>query len=383
MPSELTISVRQALLSYLNNRTSQYDDIAVDVLRIIQEESTLLLEKQYICDAFDKDPFQLKGNGGKDMDLIISRVKSILSVTSCDRCTTKEGYSSVNAVVKLETSDNHKLNSKEVQNSVSLTFSFERKPFIHPGVEEEEETANDDNSTKAKKHSNSYEEKGTQIKYTIDLSRDYDKKERLLIIEVIASGEAPSVDKAIPMMDEGDMDDNGDDDEWEEFDDNNDENGAESGDNDDDDEHSSSAMNGNEIQSKQNNSSKSKSPPSSQDLHPKKRSKQNDHDEEKSTTEMSVKSCNTSKTALSAPSLNDGKDRFAAYVDPDVLYNFINWTQLDSNNCFDGPEVIYFLMTFPFYEHEWDLVGFLLEAVFGMDDDDDEDDDEEEEEDDE
>ena len=27
----------------------------------------------------------------------------------------------------------------------------------------------------------------------------------------------------------------------------------------------------------------------------------------------------------------------------------------------------FILMTFPFYEHEWDLVGYLLEETFGDD----------------
>ena len=36
--------------------------------------------------------------------------------------------------------------------------------------------------------------------------------------------------------------------------------------------------------------------------------------------------------------------------------------------------MFHFLLTFPFYEHEWDIAGFLLNALF---DDDDQDDDEE------
>mmetsp|Transcript_5346 Transcript_5346/g.7562 ORF Transcript_5346/g.7562 Transcript_5346/m.7562 type:complete len:276 (-) Transcript_5346:29-856(-) len=54
-------------------------------------------------------------------------------------------------------------------------------------------------------------------------------------------------------------------------------------------------------------------------------------------------------------------DRFAAYVDPDVLESFLEWTNLDM----DEGTSIFLLMTFPFYEHEWDLVGFLLDSVFG------------------
>lgn len=54
-------------------------------------------------------------------------------------------------------------------------------------------------------------------------------------------------------------------------------------------------------------------------------------------------------------------DRFAAYMDPDVLSDFIEWTQLGT----DEYTTFFLLMTFPFYEHEWDLVGFALDSVFG------------------
>lgn len=54
-------------------------------------------------------------------------------------------------------------------------------------------------------------------------------------------------------------------------------------------------------------------------------------------------------------------DRFAAYMDPDVLSDFIKWTQLGM----DEYTTFFLLMTFPFYEHEWDLVGFALDSVFG------------------
>ena len=29
----------------------------------------------------------------------------------------------------------------------------------------------------------------------------------------------------------------------------------------------------------------------------------------------------------------------------------------------------FFLLTFPFYEHEWDLVGFVVDAVLGGEED--------------
>jgi len=143
---------------------------------------------------------------------------------------------------------------------------------------------------------------GSQISYTIDLSRDYGKKERLLFIEVMASGEYPSTEPAIPMKDE---------DEWEDFDDEGDSPHA-------------------------NN--------------------------------IAIHDAEASMQSLAVTQRADGKDRFAASVDPDVLGKFLHSTGLE----FDESDSIYFLMTFPFYEHEFDLVGFLLDSVFGDGNDDDE-----------
>ena len=61
----------------------------------------------------------------------------------------------------------------------------------------------------------------------------------------------------------------------------------------------------------------------------------------------------------------DETDKFAAYCDPEGLENFLKWTGLD----LDAQNAIFLLMSFPHYEHEWDLFGFLLESVFGGEDD--------------
>ena len=63
----------------------------------------------------------------------------------------------------------------------------------------------------------------------------------------------------------------------------------------------------------------------------------------------------------------DGKDRFAAFVEPNTLLNFVSWTQLK----IDDAHSLFFLMSFIFYEHEWDLVGFLIDSVFADDSSDD------------
>jgi hypothetical protein len=62
-------------------------------------------------------------------------------------------------------------------------------------------------------------------------------------------------------------------------------------------------------------------------------------------------------------------DRYVAHMDPDALGRFLEWSGLGPIN---EATAFFLLMTFPFYEHEWDLVGFTLDSVFGFNDDDDE-----------
>jgi hypothetical protein len=47
------------------------------------------------------------------------------------------------------------------------------------------------------------------------------------------------------------------------------------------------------------------------------------------------------------------------------LQQWCGWTAMPTDT------VVFLLLTFPFYEHEWDLVGFVLDTVFGDDEDDD------------
>ena len=61
-------------------------------------------------------------------------------------------------------------------------------------------------------------------------------------------------------------------------------------------------------------------------------------------------------------------DSYLAHLDPDVLHEFLNLTKIQTKNddMHEGT-AFFLLMTFPFYEHEWDLVGFVLEEIFGDD----------------
>ena len=59
MPSELTKSVRTALSAFVSSREADGGEITSDILRVIKEESSNLLERQQILDAFEADPFEL------------------------------------------------------------------------------------------------------------------------------------------------------------------------------------------------------------------------------------------------------------------------------------------------------------------------------------
>jgi hypothetical protein len=79
--------------------------------------------------------------------------------------------------------------------------------------------------------------------------------------------------------------------------------------------------------------------------------------------------------------LVNAKDVFAGGVDPDVLQELLAELRVDDPVLTDDDSAaIFLLMTFPFYEHEWDMVGYVLDSAFGPDGDDDSDDHDEEDE---
>jgi len=68
-----------------------------------------------------------------------------------------------------------------------------------------------------------------------------------------------------------------------------------------------------------------------------------------------------------APQREEAPDRYLAGIDPDVLYSFLKRSNLGK---IDDDVAFFLLMSFPFYELEWELVDFVLEEVFGSESDD-------------
>jgi hypothetical protein len=191
---------------------------------------------------------------------------------------------------------------KNVSDHVQLTFCYNKR----------RQEANGDH----------HHQRGSHVIYHITMGKDYGPQDRLLTVEVWASGEGPSREPPVPIELE----------EWEDM-----------SDVDDGDEGQR-----NLIKDTGNN--------------------------DKTTMDLSDESGGKSIMEFEAPGADRDNlpddtsadhDRYAAYIDPDVLADFLLWTQLDM----DEYTAFLFLMTFPFYEHEWDLVGLVLENIFASDED--------------
>jgi len=324
MPSELTKSVRTALSAFVSSREADGGEITSDILRVIKEESSNLLERQQILDAFEADPFELCKD---DASLYkqFQRAKSMINVLSCSRCTTRDGYCKIDAVVEMRKDEL----MKDVEESVRLTFSYEREPIHHGSnlddinlsssrigddhtvdMDSDESTGegfNCEMMSRAKSDKTSTtcpNVNRTHITYKIEMSRDHGMNERILTVEIFAPGDSPSPEKAVPL-------DDGEEEIWEEYDDE-----------------------GNQKEVLQHMEEDNTSTRSGKD-------KQLHETDEKSVT----------------------RDQYGAYVDSEVLMKFLRW----SNLKLDDSSSVFFFLTFPFYEHEWDLVSFVLDATFGED----------------
>ena len=164
----------------------------------------------------------------------------------------------------------------------------------------------------------------TSVWYAIDVARDDGPREKILWVKVFAAGSVPS---ALPAQNLDDDDEDG----WEDIDE------------DDDDQSTSQAE------------SKLKKARLSEDEEP--------------TEDQDMKEAKTETIMMDEDDPNGAPlaDRFTAGIDPVALSQFWQWTRLQET---DEATSFFLLMTFPFYEMEFDLTGFILDAVFGAEDED-------------
>jgi hypothetical protein len=311
--SDLRPQVRTAIQNFL---TSQEDhQLPSDILRVIQEEATLLKETEDVRGTLTSDPYeQFEQVSSKALE----RFKRLLRVTMCERTRGGADFARTHAVVAWPTSNN-----------MELTFLYERVPRrgFPPGENGEYPC---------------------QISYTIELAFNHGQRQRLLEVQVWAASSSPSPEPAVCIQNDFDEDGDQDDDEdgWEDI---------------DDDEAANDQIvptNGKEDTDK--TCDNVEGPCSPEVLQAKKKQKTSGNVDDSGTTDEEDKTNDQDM---------DRRDQYVSFLDPDVLQSFLESTGLLPMT--DGT-AFFLLMTFPFFEHEWDIVGFVLDQVFGGDSDDEE-----------
>jgi len=326
-------NIRPLVRSTLNNFLESQDGYhsKIDVLRVIEEEAMLMKETQYIIDMFDADPMQ-------QFSLVkpqIERLKNLIQVKSCSRIRTTNDYCKIDAVV---TFDEKKCDT--TCNDLQLTFRYERK----------RRRQNEEDG------SSSVSKIGSHIRYSIEMAVNHQQREDLIVVEVWADNNLPSIEKAICInqMLQGDDENeiNGsDNDNWDDIEGGGEENMLKE----------PIIIKTDTSEEIEENISPQKKNGSNQ-----KRQKLDGSQEE---TEKSENNCISKDGDSDTNDESNEPDSYLAYLNPDVLHDFLEFSGLLSKTpeeMHDGT-AFFLMMTFPFYEQEWDLVGHLLEGIFGDD----------------
>jgi hypothetical protein len=302
--SNIRPEIRTALQNFIDLQ-DEYNTTE-DVLRAIEEEAMLMKETETTLSILELDPM---GSGVKPQ---IQRLKKLMRVTSCSRVRADRDYCRIEATVLFEKCSN-----------MQLTFLYERN-----------RQQDDDGNIIS----------GFHIRYTIDMSVNYQQRESIITLEIHTKNISPSSEKAVCMNQAFEDEDEGDD-GWEDIED---------GDED------AVRQNVEELTIENDTTPSSKGldlNSESSDISQKqknggaKRQKLNDNNKKNGETNPPIKDGSTS----------DEPDAYLAHIDPDVLHKFLN---LAGFKNIDECASFFFLMTFPFYEQEWDLVGYLYETIF-------------------
>ena len=305
--------IRSAIRSVVEELEKENGERATDLLRAFQKEAGLLFHKNLILDHLDTDQFGIFDN---EDDSLREDIKSRIRVDSFEKCTTRDGYSSIQAIVLLDGCCSFEDEHSD-QETLALSFNFERQHVKYvPGDDSKTEAvltiSNDegeevprsaDRNKKKRRMVESSEAKseakvlkqsyiGTHILYKIYVRQGHGKNEPLLSVEVKASGKDPSTDEHIAVVPEEDEDD---------F------------------EGILGMSNSNAL----------------------------------------------NETSADLQFVNDGKDRFQALLDPESLVNFLQLSRLEFKDVADA---VRFLLSFPYFEHEWDIIGYVEDVVIGNDD---------------
>ncbi|KAG7339529.1 hypothetical protein IV203_034527 [Nitzschia inconspicua] len=309
--SNLRPQVRSALTSFLTSQDGIH--LKTDVLRIIEEEARLMKETERVLEALERDEMDQLG----EISRKIERLKKNLRVTSYDSIRALDGYTRIAAVVDVEGG----------KNLMQLTFKYERKKRI--------DGAN-----------------GVHVRYSIEYSTNYQQRENLLVVEVWSPQDGPSPGRAIcinqSLVEHDNQDD--DDDGWEDID-------------------------GDDVPAETGTDQADTVPTTKKNV--KQSAMAEDATNKASKRQKLCEGTNGTQSTTDDNTKNEGEstidhDEYLAYLDPDLMHEFLRMARLEP---MEEGTAIFLLMTFPFFDHEWDLVGYLLDEIFGSDDGEEDDDD--------
>ena len=302
--------VREQLRQAVRQAQQEGAYTAEDLLRTFTQEATLMFQTEHVTTMLRSDPFEhLQDIAGS----IKERLCPMLQITEYENVLTQEGHCRIAATVTLSPDDKMR-QVGAVSKYVQLYFLYERDGTRHAGEQ-------------------------TSVWYAIDVARDDGPREKILWVKVFAAGSVPS---GLPAqnLDDGHGDE---DDGWEDIDDEDD---------DDDDDGKKDRKNRQPDDDESTEQAESK-------LKKARLSEDEDQEMKEKTVEAIIMDNDDDNDA--APLA----DRFTAGIDPDALSQFWQWACLQETS---EATSFFLLMTFPFYEMEFDLPGFILDAVFGAED---------------
>lgn len=364
-PINITDQIAAHLRHGVSSWCRDHEVTTEDVLRIYQDQISNMVVTEQIRSALKMDPFQqLKENiPSKCMDGIINSIR----VVSHHSVKTMEGYVRTEAIIALSshdfesnTSDTLRVTSKRS----SKTQFNKKRPRTHPSG-----TSNGMGEIKLRftyVRTSMTSINPCTVSYTIDVcstaasngTHDHRPKP-LLWVHIYAAGVVPSSHDTSHAININNADNTDDDDQWSDTD-------------DDEEEENVQCTNEESIHCDSISRHASTGSCNSATQSTIFVASVNDETKEIKSDKIIKHSENSSN---SSSNQKQNKDRFEAGMDPDVVAILVSHlVSLSSDNdenvttgTFADITMFFFLMTFPFYEHEWDLVGFLLQAVFDSD----------------
>ncbi|MGK3742566.1 MAG: hypothetical protein ACI8RD_002487 [Bacillariaceae sp.] len=313
--SNIRPEIRTALQNFIDLQ-DEYNT-KEDVLRAFEEEAMLMKETETTLSILELDPM---GSGVKPQ---IQRLKKLMRVTSCSRVRAGSDYCRIEATILFEKCNN-----------MQLTFRYERN----------RRQDNDGNIIS-----------GFLIRYTIEMSVNYQQRESIITLEIHTHNNSPSSEKAVCMNQAFEDEDEGEgDDGWEDIEDGDDDAVRQNVEELTIEKDTTPTSKGLDLKSESSGTSQKQKNGDA------KRQKLNDNNNINGETNLPTKD---------GGSTSDEPDSYLAHIDPDVLHKFLNLAGLKN---IDECASFFLLMTFPFYEQEWDLVGYLYETIFEQEEEEDE-----------